>query len=72
MNVKGIPIWDDYFCVFHTGLGFVAGYVPILAPVIVLAFIAYQILEDENLDNKIGDLIEFVAGYILGSIVLWL
>jgi TctA family transporter len=72
MNVKGIPLYDDYASVFHTGLGFVAGYVPILAPVIVLAFIAYQILEDENLDNKIGDLIEFFVGYILGYMINFL
>jgi len=72
MNIKGIPLYDDYLSVFHMGLGFVAGYVPILAPVIVLAFVTYQLLEDEDINAKIGDLIEFVAGYILGSIVLWL
>jgi len=59
-------IFDDLKSIIHFLLGLIVPIVPILNIIIILVFIVYQIKEDEILLYKIGDILEFILGFVTG------
>lgn len=68
-----VVMFDDYFSYFHTGLGFVSGYISkknvYEAVAITLIFLVYELWEFENIASKRGDFIEFAIGFLAGFLI---
>jgi len=71
-------VFDDLCSLLHLALGFMVRWLSAsqdavdraVALVLTVAFIAYQVIEEEGGLMKLGDLVEFITGYILGEIIL--
>jgi len=70
-------IFDDYKSFFHTIYGVINGillasndYVAVaLAYIMFVVFLVYQLVEKENIYNKIGDFIEYGIGLGIGILI---
>jgi len=64
-------VFDGLTSLFHVVLGVLvrvlADFMPALSLIITAVYITYQALEKEPNINKLGDFIEFIAGYIIGE-----
>ncbi len=62
---KGLPFLDDVSSWGHLFLGSLAACLPRAeAAGVALVFLLYQVGEPERLENKLGDLAEFSAGWL--------
>jgi len=59
-------IFDDYKSIIHFFAGLITACIPFLNVIILLIYILYQLLEDEIVIRKIGDVQEFILGFIAG------
>ena len=57
-----IIVFDDYKSYFHFLLGFSVPFLGRYGLLIIAIFFLYQLLEKEKFSNKIGDIVEFLAG----------
>ena len=63
-------IFDDKRSLFHFFAGAISALLGIFSIIPVLIFIIYQLLEEEEKINKIGDFVEFLLGYAYGLAIL--
>jgi len=70
-----VVMYDDYYSYFHTGLGFISGFVSkrnIYESIAInTIFLVYELWEFENIPAKRGDFIEFLIGFIIGFIIAY-
>jgi len=59
-------IFDDKKSFLHFAAGVIAAMTGVFSIFFILIFVLYQIKEEENDLNKIGDFIEFLLGYSYG------
>lgn len=59
-------IFDDYKSIIHFFAGLISACIPFLNVIIILIYILYQLSEDEPVIRKIGDIQEFILGFIAG------
>lgn len=69
MIIRGIRVFDDLKSLIHIAAGFGGVFLGISVPV-TLVFTIYQYLEKEDLNNKLGDMVEYGIGLFLGAIAL--
>ena len=63
-------LFDDRRSLGHAALGFVSAIIPFyLGVVIVISYTVYEVREPENPVATVGDLVEFVVGFMLGVVV---
>jgi len=66
-------LFDDKKSIAHTLLGFISAFTLVYSLIILLLFILYQIREREKGIYTLGDVMEFVIGYIYGlAVLVWL
>ena len=70
-----IIVFDDPWSFLHFILGIATKFLSRiglawLSLAIFVAFVAWEVIEQENRFCKLGDFIEFVLGWICGSILL--
>lgn len=66
-----VYLFDDKRSIWHVLLGFLSAFTLAYSLAILLLFTLYQIREREN--PVLGDVVEFLVGYIYGLVVLvWL
>jgi len=61
-------LFDDVDSVWHAVLGFLVGaFAPfLLGAFIILVFLVYEVEEPENPISTVGDVVEFMSGFMLG------
>ncbi|WP_324735312.1 hypothetical protein VFC49_09200 [Thermococcus sp. SY098] len=65
-------IFDDKRSLWHAFLGFVSAFALIYSLLILLIYTVYQIREKEKPTATLGDIVEFLIGYIYGlAVVVW-
>ena len=63
-------LYDDRNSLAHTMLGFAVPFLPLLIGLAAtLAFLLYEVWEKENPVNTVGDVVEFLVGFVLGLYV---
>lgn len=68
-----VYLFDDKRSLWHVVLGFLSAFTLAYSLAILLLFTLYQIRERENPVSTLGDVLEFIIGYIYGLVVLvWL
>ena len=67
-------LYDDRNSLIHSALGFIAPFLPYLIGLVVfLAFLIYEVREPENPICTVGDVVEFLCGFVVGLYVgVWL
>jgi len=65
MLLNGIPLFDDKNSVFHFLLGFWTYLLGNVGLLLLAFFLVYEAREQENVYNKLGDMLEFAIGFIL-------
>ncbi|NJE13872.1 hypothetical protein, partial [Thermococcus sp. LS2] len=66
-------IFDDKRSLWHTFLGFISAFTLAYSIVILLLFTLYQVREREKPTSTLGDVVEFVIGYVYGlAVLVWL
>lgn len=66
-------LFDDWCLVFYVFFGFVLVFFLVWSLVVLVMFILYEISELEKLVVILGDVVEFLVGYIYGLVVVvWL
>jgi len=67
-----VYIYDDKRSILHSLLGFVSAFLLWGSWVVIILFIVYQVTERENPTATLGDVVEFIIGYIYGlAVVVW-
>lgn len=63
-------IFDDWGSVWHSILGFILGVLSKkyywFVLIMTVVYIVYQCLEKERPVSTVGDIVEFLVGYVLG------
>ncbi|AHL23874.1 hypothetical protein BD01_2287 [Thermococcus nautili] len=66
-------LYDDKRSVFHTVLGFASAFLLIYGLVVFISYLVYEVREKEAPISTIGDVVEFIIGYVAGlAVLLWL
>jgi len=65
-------VFDDKRSLWHAFLGFVSAFALVYSLLILLIYTVYQIREKEKPASTLGDIVEFLVGYIYGlAVVVW-
>ena len=66
-------LYDDRRSVFHTVLGLASAFLLVYGLVFLLVYLVYEVREKERPVATVGDVVEFLIGYVAGLAVLfWL
>lgn len=66
-------MFDDKRSIFHAMLGFLTAFLLQFSLIVILAYVFYQVRERENPVATVGDVVEFLIGYVYGLVFLvWL
>jgi len=66
-------IFDDKRSLWHAFLGFISAFALVYSLLILLIYTIYEIREREKPTATLGDVTEFLIGYIYGlAVVVWL
>ena len=66
-------LYDDKRSVLHTVLGFFSGFLLGWSLLVLVIFTAYEVRENENPTATLGDVVEFLIGYVYGlAVLVWL
>lgn len=64
-------LFDDWHSVIHAVFGFTVRFVPVwLRPVIIIVYVLYEVMEEENAVSTVGDVVEFLVGYVIADVVV--
>jgi len=67
-------VFDDAYSILHAVLGAVVRLIKYynipLALVIIITFIIYQIRESEKDVYTLGDVLEFLVGYVIADVII--
>ena len=65
-------VFDDFKSIIHVLLGIITKLIgksfPPLALALIIVFTVYEVLEKDSPENRLGDFIEYLIGYIIGEI----
>ncbi|ALM76472.1 hypothetical protein [Thermococcus barophilus] len=65
-------IFDDKRSIWHAFLGFISAFALVYSLLVLLIYTVYQIREKEKPVSTLGDIVEFLIGYIYGlAVVVW-
>jgi len=68
-----IKAFDDKKSILHILLGLTTGILlfnsPVAGYLIEVVYIAYQIREEEDMESKAGDILEFYIGMLTGVVI---
>ena len=65
-------LYDDKRSILHTLLGFLSAFTLAWGLVILVLYTLYEIQEKENPIATLGDVVEFIIGYVYGlAVVVW-
>lgn len=65
-------IFDDKRSIWHAVFGFITAFTLSYSLIILFMYIIYQVKERENPIATLGDVVEFLIGYVYGlAIVVW-
>lgn len=60
-------LYDDRNSIIHSVLGFIIPFLPhLIGLLIFLIFLIYEVQEKENPISTVGDVVEFLCGFVLG------
>jgi len=63
-------LFDDKRSLGHALLGFISAIIPFhLGIIILISYTIYEIKEPENAVSTVGDLVEFIIGFMLGIMI---
>ena len=66
-------LFDDKRSILHTVLGFLSAFTLAWGLLILVIFTVYEVREKEAPVATVGDVVEFILGYIYGlAVVVWL
>jgi len=73
MALARLYLYDDKRSVLHTVLGFASAFSLIYGLVIFLVYLVYEVREKEAPVATVGDVVEFLVGYVVGlAFLVWL
>lgn len=73
VTLARLYLFDDKRSVWHAFLGFLAAFTLAYGLVILLLYTIYQVREKEAPVATVGDVVEFLIGYVYGlAVVVWL
>jgi len=65
-------LYDDRNSIIHTILGFASALLPYFLGILVfLIYLIYEVREPENPVSTIGDVVEYLNGFVIGLYVKW-
>jgi len=68
-------LFDDWRSIFHFILGMIVPLISkvslLLSVIVVSVYVIYQVLDEENAINTIGDIVEFMVGFMIGLLWWW-
>lgn len=66
-------LFDDWRSVFHAVFGFIISLfgksIPMISALLIIVYVVYEALEKERAVATVGDVVEFMIGFMIGS--LW-
>ena len=66
-------LFDDKRSIWHTMLGLLVAVLgkrmPVLGALGIIVYVIYEVIENEKAVSTVGDVIEFIIGFMVGS--LW-
>ena len=63
-------LFDDGRSVGHAILGIISAIVPVYLGIpIIISYVVYEVKEPENPIATIGDIVEFIIGFIIGAMI---
>ena len=66
-------LYDDKRSILHTVLGFLSAFTLAWGLLILVIFTVYEVREKEAPVATVGDVVEFIIGYVYGlAVVVWL
>ena len=69
MRFKSIVIFDDVHSILHVLIAFLLAMLsPTIALAVTICYVAYQWIDDDDIKERKGDLIEWMIGLILGAL----
>ena len=73
MIMARLYLYDDKRSVLHTVLGFLSAFILVWGLLILVIFTVYEVREKEAPVATVGDVVEFLIGYVYGlAVVVWL
>ncbi|CAI1492053.1 conserved protein of unknown function [Thermococcus nautili] len=73
MALARLYLYDDKRSILHTVLGFASAFLLIYGLAVFLIYLVYEVREKEAPISTIGDVVEFLVGYVAGlAVILWL
>ena len=65
-------LFDDKRSVGHAVLGFISAVAPApIAPIIIVGYVTYEVMELEDPVATVGDIVEFIVGFMIGTTLRW-
>ena len=66
-------LYDDRRSVLHTVLGFASAFLLVYGLAVFLIYLVYEVREKEAPVATVGDVVEFLVGYVVGlAFLVWL
>lgn len=66
-------LFDDRRSILHALLGFASAFLLAHGLLILLIYTVYEVRENETPVSTVGDVVEFLIGYVYGlAVVVWL
>lgn len=73
MLMARVYLFDDRNSLFHAVLGFFSAFLLGWSLLVLVIFTAYEVREPEDPTATVGDVVEFLLGYIYGlAVLVWL
>ena len=66
-------LFDDKRSLWHAFLGFASAFLLVYGLVVLVVYTAYQVRENEAPVATVGDVVEFLIGYVYGlAVLVWI
>ncbi|GAB6102376.1 hypothetical protein JCM16138_15990 [Thermococcus atlanticus] len=66
-------LYDDKRSIFHSILGFASAFLLVYGLLVLVIFTVYEVREKEAPVATVGDVVEFLIGYVAGlAVVVWI
>ncbi|KUH34251.1 hypothetical protein APY94_02965 [Thermococcus celericrescens] len=73
MALAKLYLFDDKRSILHAVLGFFSAFLLGWSLLVLVIFTAYEVRENENPTATLGDVVEFLIGYVYGlAFLVWL
>ncbi|NJE04189.1 hypothetical protein [Thermococcus sp. MV11] len=73
MALARLYLYDDRRSILHTVLGFASAFLLVYGLLVLVIYLVYEVREKEYPVATVGDVVEFLIGYIYGlAVLVWL